>query len=176
MPTLNVAEREAFLTEKRIIMRVGVTRADGSPLVTPVWFLYAEQAIYFTPRERSEWFTCLRRDPRVALCIDEQPLPYRKVLVDGKAELVYDLGSDGEWRELYQQMAERYVPQADAVSYVHNTIAEPRALFRVRLIDARVRSWRLPVAGEDGTGIWHKRYYQDPDIQFAGTLPGSASN
>jgi hypothetical protein len=32
-------------------------------------------AIFFTPRARSEWFRCLRRDARVALCIEEQPLP-----------------------------------------------------------------------------------------------------
>ena len=85
-------------------MRISVVRADGSPLVTPIWFICEDNAIYFTPREKSEWFACLRRDPRVALCIDEQPLPYRKVIVEGQAELVFDVGQDDQWRDLYRRI------------------------------------------------------------------------
>ena len=41
-----------FLAEPGILMRIAVTRADGSPLVTPIWFIYEDDAIYFTPREK----------------------------------------------------------------------------------------------------------------------------
>ena len=75
MPVLSRSERDAFLAEREIVMRIAVVRGDGSPLVTPIWFLHEDDAIYFTPREQSEWFACLRRDRRAALCIDEQPLP-----------------------------------------------------------------------------------------------------
>lgn len=166
MPVMNEQEQHEFLAERKIVMRIGVTRPDGRPLVTPIWFLYEDGAVYFTPRERSEWFTCLRADPRVALCIDEQPLPYRKVLVDGVAELVHDVGEDDAWRALYLRMAGRYVPENDARAYVNNTIDEPRGLFRVVLAESSVRTWRLPVPGEDGEGIWHQRYYRDPNIRF----------
>ncbi|MFV2091263.1 MAG: pyridoxamine 5'-phosphate oxidase family protein [Pseudomonadales bacterium] len=71
MPVLSRSERDGFLREPGVLMRVAVVRQDGGPLVTPIWFLYEDGAIYFTPREKSEWFQCLRRDPRVALCIDE---------------------------------------------------------------------------------------------------------
>ena len=27
--------------------------------------------------------------------------------------------------------------------------------------DSRTTTWRMPVADEDGTGIWHRRYYVD---------------
>ena len=100
MPRLTATERDDFLAERGVVMRIAVVRDDGSPLVTPIWFLHQDQAIYFTPREKSEWFACLRRDPRCALCIDEQPLPYRKVLVEGAAELVHDVGADDAWRDL----------------------------------------------------------------------------
>ena len=56
-------------------MRIACVRSDGSPLVTPIWFIHHDNAICFTPRAVSEWFGCLRQDPRVALCIDEQNLP-----------------------------------------------------------------------------------------------------
>ena len=92
MPTMTAAERDAFLDQPGVLMRIAVVRGNGSPLVTPIWFLYEDGAVYFTPRAESEWFRCLRRDPRVALCIDEQPLPYRKVLLEGNAELVHEIG------------------------------------------------------------------------------------
>ena len=159
MPVLSDAERDAFLDTPGVLMRVATVRADGSPLVTPIWFLAQDGAIWYTPREHSEWFACLRRDDRVALCIDEQPLPYRKVVIEGRAELVHDLGEDDEWRELYRRIARRYVPTEGADAYIENTIDQPRALYRTVLAESKVRSWRMPVGDEDGTGIWHSRYY-----------------
>ncbi len=168
MPVLSKEERTAFLGERRVVMRIAVVRPDGSPLVTPLWYLYEDEAIYFTPRERSEWFACLRNDPRAALCIDEQPLPYRKVMIEGAAELLYDVGADDQWRDLYLRMAKQYVPSDDAEAYLRNTINERRGLFRIKLADAKVRSWRLPLQDEAGEGIWHQRYYQDPKTEFEG--------
>ena len=146
-------------------MRVSVVREDGSPLVTPIWFIFEDNAIYFTPRERSEWFACLRRDPRVALCIDEQNLPYRKMIVEGEAQLVHDVGEDDVWRDQYRRIAKRYVDEEGAEAYVQNTIDQPRGLFKVELSGAKVNTWRMPVEGEDGMGIWHDRYYQ-PGTKF----------
>jgi nitroimidazol reductase NimA-like FMN-containing flavoprotein (pyridoxamine 5'-phosphate oxidase superfamily) len=140
-------------------MRVAVVRPDGSPLVTPIWFIHEDQSIYFTPRERSEWFACLRRDNRVALCIDEQPLPYRKVVVEGTATLIHDVGEDAQWREQYRRIAERYVPPAAAQAYIETTINEPRGLYRVDLDGASVKTWRMPLEDEPADGIWHHRYY-----------------
>ncbi|MGI9324428.1 MAG: pyridoxamine 5'-phosphate oxidase family protein [Pseudomonadales bacterium] len=165
MPVLTLQEREEFLTEPSVLMRIAVVRADGSPLVTPIWFIYEDGCIYFTPREKSEWFACLRRDPRCALCIDEQPLPYRKVLAEGQAELVHDVGADDVWRDQYRRIALRYVPEAGAEAYVQNTINEPRGLYRLRLADAKLSTWRMPLEGEAAQGIWHERYYQ-PTTKF----------
>lgn len=165
MPVLSIAERDDFLAERGIVMRIGVVRADGSPLVTPIWFLHEDGAIFFTPREKSEWFACLRRDPRVSLCIDEQPLPYRKVIVEGRAELVHDVGEDDVWRDLYRRIAKRYVDDAEAEAYVQNTIDQPRGLYRVVMSEAEVKTWRMPVAGEALEGIWHSRYYK-PDTKI----------
>ncbi|MGK0222534.1 MAG: nitroimidazol reductase NimA-like FMN-containing flavoprotein [Limisphaerales bacterium] len=165
MPKLNDQEQQSFLSERGVLMRVAVTRGDGSPLVTPIWFIHEDEAIYFTPREKSEWFGCLRQDARVALCIDEQALPYRKVIVEGEAELVHDVGDDKVWRDQYRRIAGRYVDPEGAEAYVQNTIDQPRGLFRVVLAKAKVNSWRMPVEGEDGMGIWHDRYYT-PGTQF----------
>ena len=161
MPKLSNGELRKFLEEPGVLMRIAVVREDGSPLVTPIWFLFEDEAIWFTPRKRSEWFACLRRDSRVALCIDEQAIPYRKVLAEGRAELVYDIGEDDVWRDLYRRIAERYVAPEGAAAYIRNTIKQPRGLYRLPLDGARLTSWRMPLANEPGEGIWHHRYYEE---------------
>ena len=152
-------EQLTFLSEPGILMRIATVREDGSPLVTPIWFIHEDDAIWFTPREKSEWFICLRHDPRVALCIDEQHLPYRKVVIDATAELVHDVGEDDQWRDRYRRIAERYVPPAGANAYIEDTIDQARGLYKVALAAAKVRTWRMPMEAEPGDGIWAQRYY-----------------
>lgn len=166
MPRLNEEEQQEFLDTPGVLMRIACVRPDGSPLVTPIWFIHHEDAICFTPRAQSEWFSCLKHDARVGLCIDEQNLPYRKVIVEGEAELVYDLGEDDKWRDLYREIAKRYVPPEAAEAYVQNTIDQDRALYRLPLGSATVKSWRMPVEGESQKGIWHQRYYA-PGTKFS---------
>jgi len=165
MPKLSKIEQTEFLKEPGVLMRIGVTQEDGAPLVTPIWFLYQEADIWFTPRHRSAWFGCITADPRVSLCIDEDALPYRKVLVQGVAECVHEVGMDDLWRSTYLEMATKYVGTRGAERYIADTIDQPRALFRVKLSAAKVSSWRMPVAGEPGMGIWAKRYYE-PGTEF----------
>ena len=159
MPRLSNTERDAFLNEPGVILHLATIRDGGAPRVAPMWFIFEDGAVWFTPRAGSAWLADLRRDPRVALVIDEQPLPYRKVSIDGRAELAFDLGQDAAWRERYRRIACRYVPPEGAEAYIQTTIDQPRALFRVPLGVSVVRTWRMPVGDEDGTGIWHARYY-----------------
>ena len=72
---------------------------------------------------------------------------------------VYDVGQDDDWRDLYRQIAGRYVPPEAAEAYVQNTIEQPRGLFRLNLDTATVKTWRMPLEGEAQEGIWHERYY-----------------
>ena len=165
MPKLTAAEQQVLLTESGIVMRIGVIDDTGAPYVTPIWFWYEDGFIYFTPRQKSAWFKSLKRDPRVSLCIDEQALPYRKVLINGNAQLEFDVGKDALWRATYKKMAAKYVGSNGAQKYVSDTIDQPRALFRVQLAEAVVSSWRMPVADEPQMGIWAKRYFV-PGTEF----------
>ena len=159
MPHLTIEERDEFLDKPGQLVRIACVRPDGSPFVTPIWYIFDEGAICFTPRAKSEWFGCLRQDPRVSLCFDEEAQPYRKVVLDGEAELLHDLGDDDLWRDLYRRIACRYIPADAAENYIQNTIDQPRGLYRVVLRKSRVRTWRMPVQGEPAEGIWHDRYY-----------------
>jgi PPOX class probable F420-dependent enzyme len=164
VPVMSAAEVEAFLEEPGHLVRLGTVDADGMPRVVPIWFIFHEGEVCFTPRGPAAFLANLRRDPRVGLSIDEEPLPYRKVTVQGTARLVHDVGEDDAWRDLYRAIAYRYVDKDVADAYVDNTIDQPRALLAVPLSGSKVTSWRMPVETEDQTGIWHRRYYLDGTI------------
>jgi nitroimidazol reductase NimA-like FMN-containing flavoprotein (pyridoxamine 5'-phosphate oxidase superfamily) len=153
----------AFLDEPSHLLRIGTVDADGYPCVVPTWFIHHDGEILFTPRGPAAFLANIRRDPRIGLSIDEDPLPYRKVTVRGTARIVHEPGEDDVWRDLYRSTAKRYIPAEAADAYVDDTIDQPRALVAVSLTDpgTTVTTWRMPVADEDGTGIWHRRYYLD---------------
>ena len=161
MPKLNTAEKESFLAEPGFMMDIATVDVSGAPLVTPIWFVHEEGRIWFTPRQHSEWLKNIRNDPRVALCIDEQVMPYRKVVVRGTAEVVHEVGTDDAWRDRYRRITQRYIPVDDANAYVDGTDDQPRALCSVTLAGADVRTWRMPIGDEPYQGIWAKRYWTD---------------
>ena len=102
-------ERDAFLQERGHLARIATLQADGSPSVVPVWFVYEDGKIIITPRKYSAFWTNIQKDARVAITIDEESGVYRKVLVEGKAEILYPLGHDDEWRDIYRRITQRYV-------------------------------------------------------------------
>ncbi|MFT4561969.1 MAG: PPOX class probable F420-dependent enzyme [Gammaproteobacteria bacterium] len=161
MPKLKLAERDTFLNEPGCIMDIATLDADGGPSVAPIWFIYEEGRIWFTPRQHSDWLKNIRKDPRVALCIDETAIPYRKVIVRGQATVVHEVGNDDQWRDRYRRIAQRYIPLDDANAYVDGTDDQPRALCSVTLAEADVKTWRMPVGDEAYQGIWAKRYWTD---------------
>jgi PPOX class probable F420-dependent enzyme len=154
-------EIRMFLDEPAHLVRIATIDDDGWPRVVPTWFIRQDDDIVFTPRSPAVFLANLRRDPRIALSIDEDPLPYRKVSVQGTARTLYEPGKDDEWRGLYRAIACRYVETDVAEDYIQNTIDQPRALIAVSLADARVTTWRMPAPGEAPTGIWARRYYLD---------------
>lgn len=166
MPRLTANEIDGFLGERGHLLRVATVDEDGYPSVVPIWFVRDGDDLLFTPRGPSVFLANIRRDPRVGLSIDEDPLPYRKVTVRGTARIVHEPGNDDGWRDLYRSIAKRYIEDDAADSYVDNTIDQPRALIAVSMTAAgsRTTTWRMPVGEEDGTGIWHRRYFRDGSL------------
>ncbi len=159
MPRLTQSERAEFLDAPGILCRIATVRPDGAPTVTPAWFIFRDDQVLVTPRTMSAWLANVRRDCRVSITIDEEAMPYRKVRVEGCIRILYVVGRDDEWRDLYRQIARRYVDAEAAESYIQQTIDQPRALLSLDLATANVTTWRMPGANEPYTGIWHRRYY-----------------
>lgn len=168
MPQLSRSELDQFLGEREHLLRLATVDEDGMPRISPVWCTHRPNnerpslgSIFFTPRQQSAFLANLRRDPRIALSIDEDVLPYRKVSVQGRAEIVHDVGDDDAWRDVYREITRRYLDDDAADRYLAATHDQPRALLAVDLDPAIVTTWRMPTGDEPATGIWAARYYAD---------------
>jgi PPOX class probable F420-dependent enzyme len=86
------AEVDAFLTAERTC-RVATAGADGRPHVVPLWFVWTGGALWLNSIVRSQRWTDLARDPRVAVVVDagEQYGELRGVEITGTATPVGDV-------------------------------------------------------------------------------------
>jgi PPOX class probable F420-dependent enzyme len=115
MADMSAAEIRAFLLEGTRTAKVATTRRDGSPHVAPVWFLIDEDGtIVFTTHETSVKGRTLRRDPRVALAVDDERPPFSFVVIDGTTTLSDDPDALLAWatrlggRYMGPDLAEQY--------------------------------------------------------------------
>ena len=159
MPRLTADQIVEFLTEPGHLTRIATVGPDGAPSVAPVWFLFRDGRIWFTPREKSAWWHHIQREPRVAMTIDEDEAPFRKVFVSGTVRIDHPPGKDDEWRPTYRDIAVRYTPDAFADAYINATVHEPRALLSLPADPSDLTTWRMPGAGEDPAGVWAGQYY-----------------
>jgi PPOX class probable F420-dependent enzyme len=90
MKQMTPAEYRAFLTERPHTLKLATARADGRPHIAPVWFELEGETIIFTTWHMSVKAKNMRRDPRVALCVDDATPPFAYVLIDGTATMTED--------------------------------------------------------------------------------------
>lgn len=159
MPKLSEPEMRGFLDEGGHLARIATIQPTGAPSVVPVWFIFEGGKILITPRKHSVFLANIRRDPRIAITIDEAAGNYRKVLLEGRAEILYEVGRDREWDDVYRRIALRYIDEGSADYYLTETKDQPRALIGLNLAAAQVTTWRMPSAQEPYSGIWARRYY-----------------
>ncbi len=173
MPKLTDREITEFLNERGHLARIATVRADGAPSVVPVWFIFEGGKVLITPRKHSAFLANLLREPRVAVTIDEDQGRYRKVLFEGRAEVLYPVGQDRKWDDVYRRIACRYIDEASADYYLTETKDQPRALIGVDRAKAKVTTWRMPTEDEPYSGIWAKRYY-DAGTKMAQSAPSTS--
>ena len=108
-------ERDAFLAEMRVC-RLGSVNADGSPHVTPIWYCWDGQAMWFYSIIKSQRWTNLARDPRVSAVVDAGEAEYfqlRGVEMIGAVETVGEqprMGTPNPELEIPERLfGERYM-------------------------------------------------------------------
>jgi PPOX class probable F420-dependent enzyme len=70
--------------------KLATVRADGAPHVVPVWVALDGDDLLSTTGAGTSKGKALRRDPRVALCLDDEAPPFSFVMVQGTASISED--------------------------------------------------------------------------------------
>jgi PPOX class probable F420-dependent enzyme len=111
-------------------------RKDGSALVTPVWFRWADGAFEVVIAKGDVKLRHLARDRRCALVVFESVPPFRGVEVRGTAELV-----EGDVTSVRAEIAGRYLGAAAGERFAAERASKPGVLLRLVADDPRV--WDL---------------------------------
>jgi hypothetical protein len=78
--------------------KLATVRADGRPHVAPVWYVLDDDgSLVFNTGEATVKGRNLRRDPRVALCVEDDRPPFSFVTMEGVVEISDDLDEVRLW-------------------------------------------------------------------------------
>ena len=135
MGTLNTAEVDEFLSQPRTAQLVTM-RADGTPHVAPVWFLWDNgQALVMASRTTVKVRNILR-NPTVALCVCTPDHPYSFVTIEGTASIT-DRGLD----DMVRQTCVLYEAEERGAEFAAELLAEER-LTLIVISPGRFISWK----------------------------------
>jgi PPOX class probable F420-dependent enzyme len=128
MRRLSPAEITTFLLERPRTAKLASVRADGRPHVAPIWFDLDGDTVVFTTWHMSVKAANIRRDPRVALCVDDDMPPFAYALIEGTAHMSDDAEALRYWAT---RIAGRYMGADKAESYGNRNSGAGELLVRV---------------------------------------------
>jgi hypothetical protein len=130
MRVMSDDEWKAFLTDRPRTAKLATVRSDGRPHVAPIWIdLDDDGAVVFTTHAASLKGRTILRDPRVALCVDDDRPPFSFVIIEGTAELSEDPDDLLAWAT---RIGGRYMGAAQAETYGKRNGVPGELLVRVR--------------------------------------------
>jgi PPOX class probable F420-dependent enzyme len=97
MANMTDAQWREFVAAGTKTGKLAVTRRDGRPHVTPIWFLLDGDDIVLTTHQDGVKGKALRRDPRAALSVDDQRPPYSFVVIEGHVTISEDPDEVRTW-------------------------------------------------------------------------------
>jgi PPOX class probable F420-dependent enzyme len=128
MEKMTEEECRAFLMMGTRTGKLATASGNGRPHVAPIWFVLDGRDIIFTTGADTIKAKHLRRDPRVALCVDEEQAMYSYVVVEGTASMRDDLDAMLPWAT---QIAGRYMGMGQAEAYGKRNAVEGELLVRI---------------------------------------------
>lgn len=88
MQEMTAEEVRSFLMGSVRTGKLATVRADGRPHVVPIWYVMDGDDLIFNTWHTSVKAKNMRRDPRVAMSIDEEQPPFSFVMIEGEVELL----------------------------------------------------------------------------------------
>ena len=120
----------AFVSQGTRTGKLSTVRSDGSPHVTPIWFLLDGDDVVFNTAKDSVKGRNLARDGRVALCVDDDRPPFDFVVLEGRAVLSEDVDELRRWAA---RIGGRYMGEDRAEEFGRRNAVPGELLVRVRI-------------------------------------------
>ena len=108
--------------------KLAVVRADGSPHVAPVWVALDGDDIVFMTSAGTIKGKAILRDPRVALCFDDERPPFAFATITGTATTSTDPDELLTWAT---RIGGRYMGDDQADAYGRRNAVPPEMVVRV---------------------------------------------
>jgi PPOX class probable F420-dependent enzyme len=120
---------EDFLTTPNRHAIVGTNRLDGAPQLSPVWYVYENGRMYISVPDGSVKHQNLKRDPRVAICVDGGRQDVRAVMLYGAVE-IKDRNAAAT-QEMRWRIVRAYYPTEDAARQYYETVQDTPSVLLV---------------------------------------------
>ena len=99
---------DRFLIDTVIPVRLGTLTSDGAPLVSSLWFLYEDQALWCATQASSSVAQLLDRSPVCGFEIAPEQMPYRGVRGQGRVQV-----QAGKGLPVLKKLIDRYLGTRD---------------------------------------------------------------
>ena len=119
-----IPEAHKDLFQKKAFAHLATIGADGNPQVTPVWVDFDGTHIRFNTAKGRVKDKNLRRNPKVALAIQDPDNPYRYIQVRGRVAEITEQGADAH----IDLLTKKYLNQDE---YPFRQAGEVRVLFKI---------------------------------------------
>jgi len=120
---------------------LGLVRANGAPIVTPVWFLLNEgpdgDELIFTTVTGSLKGKAIARDGRLCLAVDDQKPPFSYVQFTAEARLTHDHDELLSWAT---RLGGRYMGADRAEEYGKRNAVPEESLVRAKITKVIARA------------------------------------
>ena len=111
--------------DRKTFAHLALTMNDGSPQVTPMWFAFDGESVYFNTARGRVKDRIMRKKPRVAFSIQDPEIPYRYIQVRGQ---VVEESEEGAWEHICD-LCEKYRGHRD----YKGTDGQVRVIYKVKL-------------------------------------------
>ena len=119
-----IPEKYLDLFKKKAFANLGTIMPDGSPQVTPVWFEFDGKYVVINSAKGRTKDKNMRRNPIVALSIQDPDNPYRHLSIRGKVVEITEKGAD----EHIDKLTKKYTGQD---KYPYRGPGEVRVMYKI---------------------------------------------
>ena len=112
------------LLQKKTFAQLATIMRDGSPQVTPVWWEYDGTHVVVNSAKGRTKDLNMRRNPNVAVCVQDPENPYRHLSMQGKVVEITENGADAH----IDKLAKKYIGKD---VYPNRRPGEVRVIYRI---------------------------------------------